>query len=200
MRGLFGNDWNWIVAGVVSAALLLGLEPAHPFPVPGRRRSSPRWSLPAWCSCWRRASCSKASTSIRSAAAGSRSRASCWRRPQPAADRLARRRRTIADKDMAAKVKHLSDIAADVIAKVEAKPDSAPAVRRFLTYYVPQAAEVAEGYAVLEDRRAPEPGTAGQCRRGDHQARRTPSCIMPTAWPTPNSARSTSTCNSSRSR
>ncbi|TIV58266.1 MAG: 5-bromo-4-chloroindolyl phosphate hydrolase, partial [Mesorhizobium sp.] len=62
---------------------------------------------------------------------------------------------SIADKDMKAKVKNLSDIAADVISKVEAKPASAPSVRRFLTYYLPQAAEVAEGYATLADRRAP---------------------------------------------
>ncbi|TJW67197.1 MAG: 5-bromo-4-chloroindolyl phosphate hydrolase, partial [Mesorhizobium sp.] len=57
--------------------------------------------------------------------------------------------------DMKAKVKNLSDIAADVISRVEAKPASAPSVRRFLTYYVPQAAEVAEGYATLAKRRAP---------------------------------------------
>ena len=74
---------------------------------------------------------------------------------QPAADRLAAAARGISDKDMAAKVKNLSDIAADVIARVEAKPETAPSVRRFLTYYVPQAAEVAEGYATLANRRAP---------------------------------------------
>nr|WP_246673232.1 5-bromo-4-chloroindolyl phosphate hydrolysis family protein [Mesorhizobium sp. B2-4-14] len=74
---------------------------------------------------------------------------------QPAADRLTAAAGSIADRDMKAKVKNLSDIAADVISKVEQKPETAPSVRRFLTYYVPQAAEVAEGYATLANRRAP---------------------------------------------
>ncbi|TIX62176.1 MAG: 5-bromo-4-chloroindolyl phosphate hydrolase, partial [Mesorhizobium sp.] len=32
MRWLFGNDWNWIAAGAVSAALLLGLSFLTHFP------------------------------------------------------------------------------------------------------------------------------------------------------------------------
>ncbi|QND65257.1 5-bromo-4-chloroindolyl phosphate hydrolase [Mesorhizobium loti] len=154
MRGLFGNDWNWIVAGLVSAALLIGLSFLTHFPflvsaviaalvfaglvfVLAPRQLFEGLDL--------------------SSLSGSRVAFAreLLAQAQPAADRLAATARTIPDKDMAAKVKNLSDIAADVIARVEAKPESAPAVRRFLTYYVPQAAEVSEGYAALANRRAP---------------------------------------------
>ncbi len=154
MRGLFGNDWNWIAAGVVSAALLLGLSflTHFPFLVSAIIAAlvfaglvivlAPRQLFEG--------------LDLRSI---SGSRVAFARellaQAQPAADRLAAAAGTIADKDMGAKVKNLSDIAADVISRIEAKPESAPSVRRFLTYYVPQAAEVAEGYAMLANRRAP---------------------------------------------
>ncbi|CAH2409448.1 5-bromo-4-chloroindolyl phosphate hydrolysis family protein [Mesorhizobium escarrei] len=154
MRGLFGNDWNWIAAGAVSAALLLGLSFLTHFPflvsaiisvlvfaglvfVLAPRQLFEGLDL-------RSLSGSKVAFARELLA-----------QAQPAADRLAAAARSISDKDMQAKVKNLSDIAADVISRVEAKPESAPAVRRFLTYYVPQAAEVAEGYATLANRRTP---------------------------------------------
>ncbi len=74
----------------------------------------------------------------------------------PAAQRLETAADEIADKETAARVRHLAEIAADVFRKVEAKPDSANAVRRFLSYYLPRAAEVAEGFAVIEAKRAPD--------------------------------------------
>jgi hypothetical protein len=154
MRGLFGNDWNWIAAGVVSAALLIGLSflTHFPFLVSAIIAAlvfaglvivlAPRQLFEG--------------IDLRSL---SGSRVAFARellaQAQPAADRLAAAAGAIADKDMGAKVKNLSDIAADVISRVEAKPESAPSVRRFLTYYVPQAAEIAEGYASLANRRAP---------------------------------------------
>ncbi|PBC09247.1 5-bromo-4-chloroindolyl phosphate hydrolysis family protein [Mesorhizobium sp. WSM3859] len=154
MRGLFGNDGNWIAAGLVSAALLIGLSTLTHFPFLVSAVISvlvfaglifvlaPRQLFEG--------------LDLRSIGGGQVAFArELLAQAQPAADRLAAAAGSIADKDMKAKVKNLSDIAADVISKVEAKPASAASVRRFLTYYVPQAAEVAEGYATLADRRAP---------------------------------------------
>jgi 5-bromo-4-chloroindolyl phosphate hydrolysis protein len=74
----------------------------------------------------------------------------------PAAQRLETVADDIADKETAGRVRHLAEIAADVFRKVEARPESANAVRRFLSYYLPRAAEVAEGFAVIEAKRAPD--------------------------------------------
>ncbi|TPM36536.1 5-bromo-4-chloroindolyl phosphate hydrolase [Mesorhizobium sp. B2-3-3] len=154
MRGLFGNDWNWIVAGLASAALLIGLSALTQFPFLVSAVISvlvfaglvfvlaPRQLFEGL----------DLSTMNGSRVAFARE---LLAQAQPAADRLTAAAGSIADKDMKAKVKNLSDIAADVISKVEQKPETAPSVRRFLTYYVPQAAEVAEGYATLANRRAP---------------------------------------------
>lgn len=76
---------------------------------------------------------------------------------QPAADRLSATALRIADKTIKEKVRHLEQIARDVFGKVEANPGSAAGIRRFLSYYLPRAAEVSEGYAALEDKRAPDP-------------------------------------------
>lgn len=75
---------------------------------------------------------------------------------QPAADRLSAAAVRIADKTIKEKVRHLEQIARDVFGKVEANPGSAAGIRRFLSYYLPRAAEVADGYAALEDKRAPD--------------------------------------------
>ncbi|TPK90743.1 5-bromo-4-chloroindolyl phosphate hydrolysis family protein [Mesorhizobium sp. B2-4-17] len=153
MRG-FGNDWNWIVAGLISAALLIGLSALTQFPFLVSAVISalvfaglvfvlaPRQLFEGL----------DLSTMNGSRVAFARE---LLAQAQPAADRLTAAAGSIADKDMKVKVKNLSDIAADVISKVEQKPETAPSVRRFLTYYVPQAAEVAEGYATLANRRAP---------------------------------------------
>lgn len=75
----------------------------------------------------------------------------------PAATRLQQAGSRIGDKAVHDRVLHLAAICRDVFAKLEQNPASAGAVRRFLSYYVPRAAEVAEGYAVLEDKHAPDP-------------------------------------------
>ena len=75
---------------------------------------------------------------------------------QPAADRLSAAAIGITDKTVKEKVRHLEQIARDVFGKIEANPGSAAGVRRFLSYYLPRAAEVSEGYAALEDKRAPD--------------------------------------------
>lgn len=75
----------------------------------------------------------------------------------PATDRLSAVAVHIANRAVKEKVRHLDQIAREVFAKVEANPASASGVRRFLSYYLPRAAEVAEGYAALEAMRAPDP-------------------------------------------
>ncbi|TPI20135.1 5-bromo-4-chloroindolyl phosphate hydrolysis family protein [Mesorhizobium sp. B4-1-1] len=154
MRGLFGNDWNWIVAGLVSAALLIGLSTLTHFPFLISAAISVLVFAGLIFVLAPRALFEGLDLSTLSGSRVAFAR-ELLAQAQPAADRLAAAAGSIADKDMKAKVKNLSDIAADVISKVEAKPESAPSVRRFLTYYVPQAAEVAEGYATLANRRAP---------------------------------------------
>lgn len=74
----------------------------------------------------------------------------------PAADRLGAAAGGIADRTVKEKVRHLEQIARDVFGKVEADPGSAAGIRRFLSYYLPRAAELAEGYAALEDKHAPD--------------------------------------------
>jgi 5-bromo-4-chloroindolyl phosphate hydrolysis protein len=75
----------------------------------------------------------------------------------PAAARLRIAAQKIADKTVHGRVLHLAAICQDVFDKVEKNPDSASAVRRFLSYYVPRSAEIAEGYAALEEKHAPDP-------------------------------------------
>lgn len=75
----------------------------------------------------------------------------------PAAERLGMAGRRIADPIVRHKVTNLADISREILEKVEANPARASAARRFLSYYLPQAAEVAEGYATIESKRAPKP-------------------------------------------
>ncbi|MBZ9722919.1 5-bromo-4-chloroindolyl phosphate hydrolysis family protein [Mesorhizobium sp. CO1-1-11] len=154
MRGLFGNDWNWIAAGGISAVLLVGLGflTQFPFLVSAIIAALVFAGLVFVLAPRQLFEGLDLSTLSGSKVAFARE---LLAQAQPAADRLSATAVSIADKDMKAKVKNLSDIAADVISKVETKPETAPSVRRFLTYYVPQAAEVAEGYATLANRRAP---------------------------------------------
>lgn len=82
----------------------------------------------------------------------------------PAADRLRMVAGRIGDKTMARRIGHLADIATDVFAKVEAAPESAATIKRFLSYYLPRAAEVAEGFAVIEAKRVPDPKQLDEVR------------------------------------
>jgi 5-bromo-4-chloroindolyl phosphate hydrolysis protein len=47
-------------------------------------------------------------------------------------------------------VRHLVRIARDILAAIERDPLRIDRVRRFLTYYLPRAAEIAEAYGALE--------------------------------------------------
>jgi 5-bromo-4-chloroindolyl phosphate hydrolysis protein len=82
----------------------------------------------------------------------------------PFAERLRTAAGKISDKEVGAKVKTLADIASDVFTKVEANPASAGNVRRFLTYYLPRAAEIAEGFDIMESARAPDAARLDEVR------------------------------------
>ena len=76
-----------------------------------------------------------------------------------AGDHLARLRaaaRATASVPVRASLDRLATIAARVMADVEQKPRRLNSVRRLLTYYLPSAARLAEGYRVLEASTAPD--------------------------------------------
>jgi len=163
MRALFGNDWNWIVAGLVAAALVPTL--------------SLLGGLPLWIAVIIAAIAfgglvlvlapRRLFEGIDAKAIGS-GRVDFARdllgEAEPYAERLRAAASAIRDRETSTRVRHLADIARDVFAKVEANPANAGTVKRFLSYYVPRAAEVAEGFAVIEQKRAPDQTRLGEVR------------------------------------
>ena len=155
MRNWLSNDGNWIVAGAVTAILV---------PVLTFTAGMPFWiaaviGLFVFAGLVFLLAPRRLFEGLNIKAIG-RGRVAFAREllegAAPAAQRLETAADDITDKQTAARVRHLAEIAADVFRKVEAKPESANAVRRFLSYYLPRAAEVAEGFAVIEAKRAPE--------------------------------------------
>lgn len=53
---------------------------------------------------------------------------------------------------------HLADVAHGILDRLAAEPGKLPSVRRFLTYYLPRSAEIAEGLGIVERQRTPDPG------------------------------------------
>ena len=156
MRNWLGNDGNWIVAGVVTAVLV---------PVLTFAAGMPFWiaaviGLLVFVGLVFLLAPRRLFEGLNIKAFG-RSRVAFAQEllegALPAAQRLETAADDIADQKTAGRVRHLAEIAADVFRKVEARPESANAVRRFLSYYLPRAAEVAEGFAVIEAKRAPDP-------------------------------------------
>lgn len=52
---------------------------------------------------------------------------------------------------------HLAEVAHGILERLAAEPGKLPAVRRFLTYYLPRSAEIAEGLGTVERQRTPDP-------------------------------------------
>ena len=75
----------------------------------------------------------------------------------PLVDRLKITAAKIETTGMGGRVDRLAGTARAIIAGVEADPNRLASVQRFLTYYLPQAVELAENYAVLERQRSPDP-------------------------------------------
>ncbi|NRP85529.1 hypothetical protein GFPCMMHI_01427 [Ensifer adhaerens] len=155
MRNWFGNDWNWIVAGLVAAIVV---------PVLSFYAGMPIWiaaviGLLVFVGLIFALAPRGLFEGLDAKAIG-RGRLEFARdllnSATPAARRLEASAAQIASKETAKRVRHLAEIAADVFAKVEANPESAGTVRRFLSYYLPRAAEVAEGFAVIEAKRQPD--------------------------------------------
>jgi len=80
------------------------------------------------------------------------------RRLEAAADKI--RARTVAER-----VRHLAKFARDILAAIERDPLRIDRVRRFMTYYLPRAAEIAEAYGALE--RSPVPDAARLSATGE---------------------------------
>jgi 5-bromo-4-chloroindolyl phosphate hydrolysis protein len=74
----------------------------------------------------------------------------------PQADRIEAASKGIGAQKVAAQVKHLAVVARGIFAGIEQDPLRVDRVRRFLTYYLPQAAQIAEAYGTLERSPAPD--------------------------------------------
>jgi 5-bromo-4-chloroindolyl phosphate hydrolysis protein len=75
---------------------------------------------------------------------------------EPLAERMDEAATLISAKKVAERVRHLVKIARDIFAAIERDPLRIDRVRRFLTYYLPRAAEIAEAYGALERSAAPD--------------------------------------------
>jgi 5-bromo-4-chloroindolyl phosphate hydrolysis protein len=75
---------------------------------------------------------------------------------EPLAIRLEVAVSTIRTPKVAERVRHLARISREIFAGVEEDPLRVDRVRRFLTYYLPRAADLAEAYAVLEKSSIPD--------------------------------------------
>jgi len=81
-----------------------------------------------------------------------------------ALDRLDRAQKRITDPIMKKLVADLESIGERVLKDVRANPDRAMKVRRLLTFYLPNAAGIAEGWQTLETRALPSPERVKQTR------------------------------------
>ena len=73
---------------------------------------------------------------------------------EPIAARLDVAATSIRTPEAAERVRHLASLTREIFAAIEKDPLRIDRVRRFLTYYLPRAAEIAEAYALLERARA----------------------------------------------
>ncbi|MBR1133541.1 5-bromo-4-chloroindolyl phosphate hydrolysis family protein [Bradyrhizobium iriomotense] len=77
---------------------------------------------------------------------------------EPLAERMEDAASAIRTRAVADRIRHLVKVARDIFAAIERDPLRLDRVRRFLTYYLPRAAEIAEAYRTLE--KSPVPDTA----------------------------------------
>lgn len=74
----------------------------------------------------------------------------------PALDRLDGASQRIRNGAIRKTTESLTATARTIFERIEKNPDRMTSVQRFLTYYLPAAAELAESYGVLEQQRAPD--------------------------------------------
>jgi 5-bromo-4-chloroindolyl phosphate hydrolysis protein len=84
---------------------------------------------------------------------------------EPLAARMAAAAAAIRAAKVAERVRHLVGLARDIFAAIEKDPLRVDRVRRFLTYYLPRAAEIADAYGSLE--RSPLPDSARIAATGE---------------------------------
>ena len=75
---------------------------------------------------------------------------------EPLTDRMEATAAGIRSRAVAERTRHLVAVARDIFAAIERDPLRVDRVRRFLTYYLPRAAEITEAYALLEKSAAPD--------------------------------------------
>lgn len=75
----------------------------------------------------------------------------------PAVGRLKAGGATIRSPKIRAVVERLTGTAESIVSGVEKEPERLSSVQRFLTYYLPSAAQLTESYSVLEKQRNPDP-------------------------------------------
>jgi hypothetical protein len=163
MRFALPNDWNWIVAGIVAAAVLAGLAVGLtvPFVISVLIAAFVFGGLVLLLSPRRLFEGIDVKRIGQGRVAFARD---LLTEASPSLDKLRAVGEHIRDKAVADRVRHLAAIASDVFRKVEATPSGAAAVKRFLAYYLPQAAQVAEAYDVLEDQHTPDPARLAEIR------------------------------------
>ena len=84
---------------------------------------------------------------------------------EPLAERMEYTASAIRTRAVADRIRHLVQIARDIFAAIERDPLRLDRVRRFLTYYLPRAAEITEAYRALEKSAVPD--TARLAATGD---------------------------------
>ena len=82
-----------------------------------------------------------------------------------ALDRLKRAGIAVQDVAMRGQIASLAQTGAQVLKDISDDPSKAMAVRRLLTFYLPTAASLAEGWRALEERRTPAADRAAQTRQ-----------------------------------
>ncbi len=70
--------------------------------------------------------------------------------------------RQLKSQTAAPQVAHMADVAQSILDCLAEEPGKLPVMRRFLTYYLPRAAEMAEGLVVVEGQRSPNPARRAQ--------------------------------------
>ena len=81
---------------------------------------------------------------------------------QTSIDRMKKAQTRIQDASVRGQINDLVQAGSKVLAAVRADPSKAMAVRRLLTFYLPNAASIAEGWVALEGRATPSPERMAQ--------------------------------------
>ncbi len=83
---------------------------------------------------------------------------------EPYRDKLKAAAINQSDKELGGKLRHMADTTDAIMAEVEKAPEKLTLVTRFLGYYLPKAAEVADGYSMVQSKRIPDQKRAGELR------------------------------------